>query len=102
MMKNDKKSTAYIIALTLFVFALIGMMPQASATAFGDPAARGGSSQGKGAGDLAPVDADIAAGQITIGATAQVVVLFRNDSGRPITMGAISFIRLLRCQVMCH
>lgn len=73
----------------VLIMALLtpGLISPAQATAFGDPASRT-SSQGA-AGDLAPVQAQLDGGQITIGATAQVVVLFRNESGRPITTGAI-------------
>ena len=82
------RRSAYIINLVLMVFLFsAGVSRYAHATAFGDPSARG-NSQGA-TGDLTPVDEDIDGGQITIGATAQVVVLFRNESGRPITTGAI-------------
>ncbi len=82
-----KNKYVYVIALVLLLF-VAGFATDASATAFGDPAARG-SSSGKSNGDLIPVDESVDAGQITIGATAQVVVLFRNDGSRPVTMGAI-------------
>lgn len=58
----------------------------ASADAFGDP--NRGAASGA-AGDLVAVQRDIDGGNISIGATAQVVVLFRNDSARPIDFGAI-------------
>ncbi len=70
----------------LFVLTVWVGVSSASANGFSDPDARGKAGRG---GDLLPVDADVDGGQITIGATAQVVVLFRNDSGRPVTMGAI-------------
>lgn len=58
----------------------------AHATAFNDPASRSASGAG---GDIVPVETDVDGGEITVGATAQVVVLFRNDSGRPVQTGAI-------------
>lgn len=59
----------------------------ASADAFGDP--NRGATTGAGAGDLVAVERDIDGGEISIGATAQIVVLFRNDSNRPVTFGAM-------------
>ena len=56
--------------------------------AFSDPgtASSGG---GGGAGVFAPVEAEVDGGQIPIGATAQVVVRFRNDGSQPIQTGLI-------------
>jgi hypothetical protein len=61
-------------------------------SAFDDPGLRnaGAAKPGSGPADLVPVTANIDAGNVSIGATAQVVVMFRNDSGRPITTGAIN------------
>lgn len=59
---------------------------RAEASAFNDPGARSASGA---VGDLAPVETQVNGGEITVGASAQVVVLFRNDSGRPVTTGAI-------------
>lgn len=53
---------------------------------FSDPGAR---TAGGATGDLVPVEDDVNGGNITVGATAQVVLLFRNDSGRPVQTGAI-------------
>jgi hypothetical protein len=57
-----------------------------NASAFNDPGARSATA---GGGDLVPVERDVDGGEITVGATAQVIILYRNDSGRPITVGAI-------------
>ncbi|HEY0901730.1 MAG TPA: choice-of-anchor D domain-containing protein [Micavibrio sp.] len=62
--------------------------PAMAQTAFGDPPSRGGTGTTSG-GDLVPVQAAIDGGTISVGATSQVVVLFRNDSGRPLQTGAI-------------
>ncbi len=76
-----------LILFVVFAMALGGAsFAYAQPAGFGDPGARGG---GGASGDLVPVDAQVDGGDITVGATAQVVVLFRNDSGRPIQTGAI-------------
>lgn len=67
-----------------------GFSSQAAAqSAFDDP---GRNVTGKGGviGDLTPVQPNVDTGQISLGSTAQVVVLFRNDSGRPLQTGAIN------------
>lgn len=53
---------------------------------FDDPMARG---QAGGSGDFVAVEQDVDGGEIKIGTSTQVVVLFRNDSGRPVETGAI-------------
>lgn len=53
---------------------------------FDDPMSRG---QAGGGGDFVPVEAEVDGGEIKIGTSTQVVVLFRNDSGRPVETGAI-------------
>lgn len=59
-------------------------------SAFDDPGARAGTGKTGTIGDLVPTVASIDAGNISVGATAQVVVLFRNDSGRALETGAIN------------
>lgn len=72
-------------AIGMMAFATCLHILPAGATAFNDPSARGAG----GGGDIIAVEPEIEGGNVSIGATAQVVVLFRNDSGRPITTGAI-------------
>lgn len=72
--------------LGLIVFTTCLHTAPANATAFNDPSARGA---GGASGDIIAVEPEIDGGNVSIGSTAQVVVLFRNDSGRPITTGAI-------------
>lgn len=55
---------------------------------FGDPGSRQGGAAGAGDG-LAPVAPTIDGGTIPIGATAQVVVRFRNDGTQPVQTGLI-------------
>ncbi len=76
------------IWMILGVLAIFGLAAPAHAqpAGFTDPGAR---TSGGAAGDLVPVDDNVDGGDITVGATAQVVVLFRNDSGRPVQTGAI-------------
>jgi hypothetical protein len=67
-----------------------GFTSQAAAqSAFDDPG-RNVTSKGGVVGDLTPVQPNVDTGQISLGSTAQVVVLFRNDSGRPLQTGAIN------------
>lgn len=85
-----KMNSVRIIA-TLGIMAIglsSGMHSALAQTAFGDPPSRGGTGTAAG-GDLIPVQPTIDGGQISVGATSQVVVLFRNDSGRPLQAGAI-------------
>ncbi|MCB9988509.1 MAG: choice-of-anchor D domain-containing protein [Rhodospirillales bacterium] len=79
---------------TVFSFLAVLFLLQASAapvraqTAFDDPRSRTAGSAGSG-GDLVPVESSVDGGSVSIGSSAQVVVLFRNDSGRPLQTGAI-------------
>jgi hypothetical protein len=72
-------------------FALLCSMsgPVSAQSAFDDPGIRA-TGKGGAAGDMVPVQPVVDAGNISIGATAQVVVLFRNDSGRALESGAIN------------
>lgn len=75
------------IAALVFVGAMhTAAVAYAQPAGFADPGAR---TAGGASGDLVPAEDDVDGGNITVGATAQVVVLFRNDSGRPIQTGAI-------------
>jgi hypothetical protein len=74
---------AFIFSLGVMVSSSVSMAQPAG---FSDPGSRAG---GGGGGDFIPVESVVDGGTITVGATAQVVVLFRNDSGRPIQTGAI-------------
>lgn len=58
-------------------------------TAFDDPGARGGTSSG-GAGGLIAVKPSTEGGSIAMGSAAQIVILFRNEGGRPVTTGSIN------------
>ena len=77
---------AYIMHVIMALVFVCAAAPAGATSAFNDPSSR---SQGGSAGDLVPDNSIVDGGQITIGATAQVVVLFRNESGRPIEAGAI-------------
>jgi len=77
------------IILASFVaaaFCAAAPLAYAQTSGFDNPGAR---TAGGATGDLVPVEGDVDGGDITVGATAQVVVLFRNDSGRPVQIGAI-------------
>ena len=77
-----------LFASVLVVLTLATATASAQTAGFNDPGSRTGNTGGA-VGDLVPVDAAVDGGQITVGASAQVVVLFRNDSGRPVQTGAI-------------
>lgn len=74
-----------------FTFFMLAGPVHATSDAFNDPSKRGGGGTGAaGTGtDFVPTVPVVDGGAISVGATAQVVVLFRNDSGRPLTTGAI-------------
>ncbi len=55
---------------------------------FSDPGSR--ASKTGGSGGIVPVEARIDGGVISVGATAQVVVLFRNEGSQPVQTGAIN------------
>ena len=74
------------------LFAIAGILLCASSNAqaqyagFEDP---GATVSGGGSGGLVPVDSSVDGGAIPIGATAQVVVRFRNEGGQPVQTGTI-------------
>lgn len=76
-----------VIALAFLVVAAMGLnVAQAQYSGFSDPGT--GETAGGGAG-LVPVETDIDGGTIPIGATGQVVLLFRNEGGQPVQTGVI-------------
>lgn len=85
-MSFHRLALAAVLALCVYVGS--GSMVLAQ-SAFDDPGSRSaaGGKAGGGASDFVPVDKEAKGGTVTIGATAQVVVLFRNDSGRPLSVG---------------
>ena len=74
---------------TFLLLALLFAVPakEALATAFDDPASR---TAGGGGNGLVPVESLIDGGVISIGSTAQVVVLFRNEGTRNVSTGVIN------------
>lgn len=93
MMLYNKTMKRFLRMAAIAGIMAIGMSCAAinvsAQTAFGDPPSRGGAGGANVGGDLIPVQPTIDGGQISVGATSQVVVLFRNDSGRPLQAGAI-------------
>ncbi len=81
----------YLYRLLLAVFALVPFAIANGAAAqypgFGDPGTAIAS--GTPGGGLKPVEDRIDGGKIPIGATAQVVILFRNEGGQPVKTGVI-------------
>lgn len=76
----------FVISVFIVLCFLQGTHVRAQ-DAFGDPGARTSSG---GTGDLMPVNDKVDAGIVSLGASAQVVVLFRNDDAKPLTAGDIS------------
>ncbi|MGH1397947.1 MAG: choice-of-anchor D domain-containing protein [Alphaproteobacteria bacterium] len=77
------------LLLPLFALAALlwGGQAYAQYAGFNDPGTGGGGGA-TGAG-LVPAESEVDGGSIPIGASAQVVVLFRNDGGKPVEMGLI-------------
>ena len=74
-------------ALVFLSFAMFSSAAALAQSAFDDPGVRG---KGATGGDLVPVNPKVTAGGVRLGASAQVVVLFRNDDGKPLKTGAIN------------
>ena len=90
----NMRSHSIITILTLFTcFAFVwsGTPAVAQYPGFDDPGSRGAAGGGgaAGVGGLVAVEPRIDGGVVQIGATAQVVVLFRNDSAKPVETGLI-------------
>ena len=84
---QQKVFTVTAIAAMVMLLGVTGAVAQ---SAFDDPGARATGTGKGGIADLVPTRPTIDAGSISIGASAQVVVLFRNDSGRALETGAIN------------
>ena len=85
---NGKAGAAFMaMLLSLSLLSPVSALAQ---SAFDDPGSRVQAGKGGTIADLVPVNPNIDAGNISIGATAQVVVTFRNDSGRALETGAIN------------
>ncbi len=85
---NMRSHCFNIVALFIafFTLACVAGGAHAQYPGFGDPGAR---QVGGGADGLIPVDANVDGGTIPMGATAQVVVRFRNDGSQPVQTGLI-------------
>ncbi len=81
---------AHLLKRTILILAIFFLCSSpykaAEATAFDDPSAR----VAGGSGGLIAANGNVDGGAVPIGATAQVVVLFRNESGRNVTTGEIN------------
>ncbi|MCB9982541.1 MAG: choice-of-anchor D domain-containing protein [Rhodospirillales bacterium] len=79
----------HLFVFTVLVLCFMGLAAgsaRAQYPGFDDP---GTSSSASGSAGLVPVVSSIDGGAIPIGATAQVVVLFRNEGGQPVETGTI-------------
>lgn len=79
-----------VAAVGVGLFYAATYQPAVAQSAFDDPGRSATGRGGAATGDLVPVQASVDTGQISLGSTAQVVVLFRNDSGRALQTGAIN------------
>ncbi len=77
----------YFLYLAVFFALFLSGAAQAQYPGFDDPGA--GASASGGSGGLTAVNPTIDGGAVPIGATAQVVVLFRNEGGQPVETGLI-------------
>ena len=75
-----------LFAFSSLVF-VAGTTQTKAQSAFDDPGVRRG---GSGGGDFVPVTANIDGGEVSLGSSSQVVVLFRNDGAKPVQAGKIS------------
>ncbi len=75
-----------VFTLLLFIGLIVPFGAMAQYAGFEDP---GAAVSGGGSGGLVPVSPSVDGGAIPIGATAQVVVLFRNEGGQPVQTGTI-------------
>ncbi len=86
--RNNMYKRSWLAYAVLLFLAIAGVPVKAGAqSAFDDPGARSGSSQG---GDFVAVSSKIDAGSVSLGSSGQVVVLFRNDDSKPLNARAIN------------
>lgn len=94
MMRHLSRFGSVMLATVMTGVILSAPVAGFAQSAFDDPGARpGGATTGRGGaavGELVPTQPSVDVGSISVGATAQVVVLFRNDSGRALETGAIN------------
>lgn len=82
----DRLKRAALIAACLVVNGSLVSSALAQ-SAFDDP---GTKSSGGGAGDLVVVENKVDAGDVALGSSSQVVILFRNDDTKPLNVGDIN------------
>ncbi|MEM9468894.1 MAG: choice-of-anchor D domain-containing protein [Pseudomonadota bacterium] len=82
-----KSISSKIIFAAVLVVGPLSAQTSFAQSAFEDPGAR--NSAGNNNGGLVSVNDNLDSGSITLGSSSQVVLLFRNDGGKDISMGAI-------------
>jgi hypothetical protein len=85
IMRSQYLVLVFILCLLLFA---TGRSAHAEYAGFADPGARSAAG-GNPTGGLVPVNEEVDGGKLPIGATAQVVVRFRNDGSQPVETGLI-------------
>lgn len=85
---SQKKSRRQLAVLSLVCGACLFLGGEALATALGDPAARNAGASSSGG--IIPVLPETKVGEITVGASSQVVVRFRNESSKDVTVTQVN------------
>lgn len=86
--KQMLNSVAVVSAMLIVTASAVWPYNTAKATAFQDPGARAAGTGGSGG--LIAVDNPIDGGEVTVGSTAQVVVKFRNDSSKDVSIANVN------------
>lgn len=83
--RNIFFATAFFVVASMCVLQPISASAQDNYSAFADP----GFGSGPGGAGLTSVEPSVDGGAVPIGATAQVVIRFRNDGSQPVETGVI-------------
>lgn len=90
LLRLGREAVRSASVMAIGILALMHPVNVFAQSAFDDPGARATAGKNGTIGDIVAVTPVTDAGNISIGATAQIVVLFRNDSGRALEAGAIN------------
>ncbi|NCO02640.1 MAG: choice-of-anchor D domain-containing protein [Alphaproteobacteria bacterium] len=88
MRYNRSRQTLNIIVVALFL--TLTNLSAFAQSAFEDPGTRSSAAGETNAGGLVAITSDLDSGNVTLGSSSQIVLLFRNDSSKDVTMGAIN------------
>lgn len=88
-MSHSRVYKKLLLAISVAVTGFSAAVAYAQYPGLGDPGVSVGGGAGNAGAGLVPVEPQVDGGTIPIGATAQVVVRFRNDGGQPVQTGII-------------